>query len=141
MFFPDPRRPGSPHSPFVTWIERLTQDELEHRRASLLSGNSYLIHLDKIGRWGVGEWLREQGLATPRPRQWIAVERATAHELMATIAVSLCVEATDDDRAAGSPDARWIPTTDSPEAMSGLLAGLDWDGTCDSAEMAFRVEG
>ncbi len=115
---------------FQRYLNRLDSSEIDRRRAEYTKGNVTRIHRDKwltyaaglveVKRLGLADMLRD-------PREWIWVEATTAAEFMAALALSLCESGGRRDgwrsQEMNSCET-WVPTTDSPPAVSALLAGL-----------------
>jgi hypothetical protein len=115
---------------FGKYLDRLSSGEIDRRRAEYAKGNAARIHRDKWLTYSAGlVEVEHLGLANGLrdPEEWIWIEATTAAEFMAALALSLC-ESGGRREGWRSQEMNscetWIPTTDSPPAVSALLAGL-----------------
>ncbi len=115
---------------FENYLDRLSPREIDRRRAEYAKGNGTRIHRDKWLTYAAGlAEVESLGLANDLhgPEEWIWVEATTAAEFMAALALSLCESGGRRDgwrsQEMNSCET-WVPTTDSPPAVSALLAGL-----------------
>ena len=106
------------------WLESLSNEELAYRRACLAAGEHTELHVDKWLTYEVGvEQLISAGLGSHSPRwNWLSVERRTANEFMAALALALCRR---EGILSISPGFSWTPATDDPTAFQVLMAGLE----------------
>jgi hypothetical protein len=117
---------------FAEYINHLVPEELAKRRRDFAAGVTESIHSDK----GVAEafyGLEDQHLCSPAG-QWWRVERATAADYMAALALALSLPGHNmmkhDTHAQIVPDTtvRRVPITDELHSLLPLLAGsLDED--------------
>jgi hypothetical protein len=115
---------------FENYLHRLRPQEIDRRRAEYAKGNATRIHRDKWLTYASGlAEVERLGLAKDlhEPEGWIWVEATTAAEFMAALALSLCESGGRRDgwrsQEMNSCET-WVPTTDSPPALSALLVGL-----------------
>lgn len=111
---------------FRLYLDAMTPDEVDRRRLLYRRGMVARIHQDKFLTYQGGlDAVRLMGLAEPGQTDgspWIEVERTTAAEFMAALAMTLC-QASLHQPHEPSP-VRWVPTTDRQEAVDALLSGL-----------------
>jgi hypothetical protein len=127
-----------------SYLDALTPDEVDRRRVLYGRGAVSRIHRDKFLTYQAGlDAVRRMGLAESGESAhspWIRVERTTAAEFMAALAMALC-QASLHQPHEPSP-ARWVPTTDRQEAVDALLSGLVPSGhRPGSSELTLRVRG
>ena len=110
---------------FTHYVSHLEPNELAKRRQDFTGGVTELVHSDK----GVEEafhHLQHQHLCS-RAGQWWRVERATAADYMAALALALSLPGHDILRNDGDtfPDAvvRRVPITDELHSLLPLLGG------------------
>ncbi|MGC5173196.1 hypothetical protein ACLQ2Q_21350 [Microbacterium sp. DT81.1] len=110
---------------FQAYISSLPIEELQSRRRSLTDGEVSRIHNDKLLEVSLIETLLVAGLADASSlHPWLLVEKKTAQEWMAALAIALCHPGSDwATRSAGVTDS-WVPVTDRPTSMEALLAGF-----------------
>jgi hypothetical protein len=120
---------------FVNYVRSLPEGALRLRQRSFERGNVTMIHSDKWLTYGAGlsdlAHLRLAERPHYRPGYWIPMERTTAGEFMAALAMALC-----------HPDSRpnwfsrrghhlvhreadWTPITDSPRHLDLIFSGLE----------------
>lgn len=115
---------------FKNYLDRLRPREIDRRRSEYAKGNATRVHRDKWLTYSAGlAEVESLGLATRLGgrEEWIWIEATTAAEFMAALALSLCESGGRRDgwrsQEMNSCET-WVPTTDSPPAVSALLAGL-----------------
>ena len=125
---------------FHQYLERLEPGELAERRHAFSIGETELIHSDKglFRRW------EDLGLFR-RAGDWWQVERRTAADYMAMLAIGLAeighdAPPTTRDRTIlpQVEEVRWVPVTDQAHSLLPLLSGTS-EATTD--ELRERAEG
>lgn len=125
---------------FTHYVSNLEPNELTKRRQDFTDGMTELIHSDK-GVVDAFHQLQHQHLCS-RAGKWWRVERATAADYMAALALALSLPGHDIMRHDGDvfPDmvARRVPITDELHSLLPLLGG-----TVDEEDSTFseRAEG
>lgn len=135
---------------FGRYLELLSEYEINRRRRDFDMGSATRVHSDKwLNYMGGLREVQRLGLARPDhlgpSDDWIWVETATAGEFMAALALSLC------ERAGGAgwrssdrnTSETWVPTTNIPEAIEALMAGLEPapHGYSNTDRIRLRVQG
>jgi Family of unknown function (DUF6236) len=135
---------------FRRYLELLSSQEIDRRRRDLAAGNFARVHPDKwLTYMGGLQEVQNLGLATPvhyEPSgKWIFVENSTAGEFMAALALSLCETAGAEGWRSSDRNAHetWVPTTNTPEAVSALMAGLEPSpkGISNADRIHMRIHG
>lgn len=112
---------------FEQFFSLQSPHEIDRRRADFKMGLVVRIHVDKLFIYESGLYsLMDLGLAQREGHHWAVVERSSAAEFMAALALSLCQAAGPGGWHRGEmPESeRWVPVTDDPAANRALLSGL-----------------
>jgi hypothetical protein len=135
---------------FGKYLELLSDQEIDRRRRDFGMGYATPVHSDKwLTYMGGLQEVQRLGLAAPArstySSDWISVEAATAEEFMAALALSLCETAGAAGWRSSDRNAHetWVPTTNTPEAINALLAGLEPvpQGLSNADRIRMRVKG
>jgi hypothetical protein len=125
---------------FTHYVSHLEPNELAKRRKDFIDGATELIHSDK-GVLQAFNHLEYQHLCS-RTGQWWRVERATAADYMAALALSLSLPGHDIMRHDGDtlPDTvvRRVPITDELHSLLPLLGGTSDE---EDSTLNERAEG
>jgi hypothetical protein len=141
---------GSLGRHFGKYLELLSDQEIDRRRRDFATGHATRVHSDKwLTYMGGLQEVERLGLAAPDHSaysgNWISVETSTAGEFMAALALSLCETAGAAGWRSSDRNAHetWVPTTNTPEAISALMAGLEPmpQGFSNADRIRVRIEG
>lgn len=126
---------------FTDYLDQLGVVELARRREAFEWGELERIHSTKAR--GLGVDLRHLGSLglTDRGKGggFVLMERRTASEFMAALAVELCQPGQAFQRDVDGRESRWVPTTDVPRAAEALVNGLSLGSPV--APVHLRLEG
>lgn len=113
--------------PFLSYLENLPGREVRKRQRAYRKGATTRIHGDKLLWAQPFPYVAELGLAASPDRAtrehgdtWIPMERSTAFEFMAAMALAISHPASPLRRH--SPH-QWVPATDRPHALLSLVGG------------------
>lgn len=115
---------------FTDYIAGLSDEELAARREALLLGESARIHADKFmyGGADLNSLQREFGLvAEDIEDSFVTMERRTATEFMAALALTLCDTEQEWQRDPTGRSWYWVPASDVSIAVDALVNGLSQD--------------
>jgi hypothetical protein len=128
---------------FGLYYDRLKPSERARRQRVFSNGNTELVHSDKGTIEGFSR-LRDRGICE-RAGDWWKVERRTAADYMAMLALGLAAPGHDVLPMPRDPsmvprvdDVRRVPLTDQMHSLLPLLAGT---AEATSAELRERAEG
>ncbi|MCY1139576.1 DUF6236 family protein [Actinoplanes sp. Pm04-4] len=110
---------------FGRFIAGIPPMEIDRRRQAFARGEMTRIHYDKTLYYGLGLEDLPSGLAGSEGRgqfgrEWVLIEKTTAAEFMAGLALALC----EPGSRPSSSRSTWVPTTDDPGALRALMSGL-----------------
>jgi hypothetical protein len=108
---------------FAGWLQQIPHRDLRRRQQAAENGETTRIWRDKFDENVEGlEAADELGLINPTWESWVEVERKTADEFMAALAMALCHPL--GALASDTPGMPWVPVTDRRSAIKGLMRGL-----------------
>jgi hypothetical protein len=109
---------------FNAYIDKL-EAEIEDRRKRFSQGETFRIHIEKLG--DIGEMLIQRGLASQYRYPWYDVERDTAHDFMSYLAFCLgqvesinSVPMTDDNNYLGRFTGAGVPSVSIQTQLESL---------------------
>ncbi|TMC49801.1 MAG: hypothetical protein E6J14_06185 [Chloroflexi bacterium] len=115
---------------FAMYVQSLDSENLRRRRRDFRRGTASRIHVDKMDLHIFTELMRE-GLCSPASGPWWSVERSTADDYMAALALALA--APEHQEVRGSVGYRWwekvqggvrrVPVTDQAHSLLPVLSG------------------
>jgi len=129
---------------FADYVLSLDPRNLERRRRAFRRGKADRIHVDKLDLHTFSELMRA-GLCSAARRPWWSVERATANDYMAALALALA--APEHREIRGDTDRWWekvqagvrrVPVTDQAYSILPILSGTV---TLDNAALRARAGG
>jgi len=131
---------GGLQSGFSDHLVSLDRDEVEDRREAFQLDEVARVHHDKFLAMAADvHAIQELGLARPEAgSEWVLMERRTASEFMAALAMRLCEASQPWQADLEGWGMRWVPATDVAEAAQALVAGL---ARYASTPSTLRIEG
>jgi hypothetical protein len=126
---------------FYSYLTGLSSNEMDERREAFQLDEVARVHRDKFVGMGVDVYAIEQlGLArTELGGESVQLERRTASEFMAALALKLCEPGQAWQADADGWGMRWVPTTDRSEAAQALVSGLAQEE--DATPLFLRIQG
>lgn len=137
--------PASAHQGFVTafleYLSIMGPEELRRRQAEFQMGNAATLHEEKLLTPVLPHELMRMGLSDQPSYEWVRIEKTTAREWMAALALALCHPRsrwTLYFRDQRQIDA-WIPATDKPLSLDALMTGFGRAEPQDSRSRRVRM--